>query len=106
MSGTKKSISAVAGSILEEEVVLNLADVCRVSQLSAERVISLVEEGIVQPLGDDPERWRFRAVSLRRIRCAQRLQDDLGINTPGAALVLDLLDELEHLRARLGHYEA
>ena len=34
-----------------------------------------------------------------------RLQRDLGINPDGAALVLDLLDRIEHLESRLRHYE-
>jgi chaperone modulatory protein CbpM len=33
------------------------------------------------------------------------LQRDLDINVAGAALVLDLLDELESLRARLRRFE-
>jgi len=45
-------------------------------------------------------------VSLRRIRCAQRLEEDLGVNTPGVALVLDLLEELERIRARLGRIDS
>jgi chaperone modulatory protein CbpM len=97
--------TTLVGAILEEEVVLSLADVCRASRLSAERIIEMAEEGIVEPVGRSPERWRFRGVSLRRIRCAQRLEEDLGVNTAGIALVLDLMDELEQLRARLDRLE-
>ena len=39
--------ATVVGTILEEEVVLSLAEVCRASRLSAERVIEMAEEGIV-----------------------------------------------------------
>lgn len=35
-----------------------------------------------------------------------RLQRDLGVNPEGAALVLDLLDRIDQLEARLRHYEA
>jgi len=97
--------TTLVGTILEEEVVLSLGELCRASRLSAERVIELADEGIVEPIGRSPETWRFRGVSLRRIRCAQRLEEDLGVNTAGVALVLDLLDELEHLRTRLGRIE-
>ena len=98
--------TALAGSILEEEITLSLADVCRASRLSAERVIEMADEGIVEPLGRRPENWRFRGVSLRRIRCARRLEEDLGLNTAGVALALDLLDELERLRTRLSRFES
>ena len=52
-------------------------------------------------MGRDPEHWRFRGASVRRVRCALRLERDLGVNFAGAALALELLEELEALRARL-----
>lgn len=105
MTGRDTKKTALVGTILEEEVVLSLRELCRASRLSAERVIELADEGIVEPIGSSPESWRFRGVSLRRIRCAQRLEEDLGVNTAGVALVLDLLDELEQLRMRIGRLE-
>ena len=97
--------ATVVGTILEEEVVLSLAEVCRASRLSAERVIEMAEEGIVEPFGRGPESWRFRGASLQRLRCAQRLEEDLGVNSAGIALVLELMDELEQLRERLRRFE-
>ena len=94
-------MSLLSGDVLEEDVELTLAELCRICQLPAERLFELVEEGVVEPLGRDPVRWRFRGISVRRIRCAQRLERDLGVNVAGAALALDLLEELEELRARL-----
>jgi MerR family transcriptional regulator/heat shock protein HspR len=35
-----------------------------------------------------------------------RLQRDLGLNSEGAALVLDLLDRIDHLESQLRHYES
>lgn len=101
MTSSETRKTTLVGTILEEEVVLSLGELCRASRLSAERVIELAEEGVVEPIGRSPESWRFRGVSLRRIRCAQRLEEDLGVNTAGVALVLDLLEELERLRMRL-----
>ena len=97
--------TALVGTILEEEVVLSLGELCRASRLSAERVIELADEGVVEPIGRGPDSWQFRGVSLRRIRCAQRLEEDLGVNAAGVALVLDLLEELEELRTRLGRFD-
>lgn len=105
MTRRENTTVAVIGSILEEEVVLSLAELCHASRLPAERVIELVQEGVVEPIGKDPEHWSFRGISLQRIRCAQRLEEDLGVNTPGIALALDLLDELQRLRARLRRFE-
>ena len=105
MTSRESKKTTLVGTILEEEVVLSLGELCRASRLSAERVIELAEEGVIEPIGCRPETWRFRGVSLRRIRCAERLEEDLGVNTAGAALVLDLLEELERLRMRLGRIE-
>ena len=98
--------TTLVGTILEEEVEHLHEEVGLQGRLSAERVIELAEEGVIEPIGRNPASWRFRGVSLRRIRCAQRLEQDLGLNTAGVALVLDLLEELEELRTRLGRIEA
>jgi chaperone modulatory protein CbpM len=105
MTTGDKGKTTLVGVILEEEVVMTLEEVCRASRLSSVRVIELAREGIVEPVGSKPESWRFRGTDLQRIRCARRLEEDLGVNTPGIALALDLLDELERLRARLGRFE-
>jgi chaperone modulatory protein CbpM len=104
---TRKDTEAITlvGKILEEEVELSLADLCRASQLPAERVIEWVHEGVIEPVGRQPETWRFQGVSLRRVRCARRLEEDLGVNTAGVALALDLLEEIERLRARLSRFD-
>ncbi len=96
-----EALSLLSGDVLEEDVELTLADLCRACRLPAERVYELVEEGVVEPVGRQPGRWRFRGVSLYRVQIALRLQRDLGVNVAGAALALDLLEELEQLRARL-----
>jgi len=44
-------------------------------------------------------------VSVQRIVRAERLSRDLNVNAAGAALVLDLLDEMERLRQRLDRFE-
>ena len=97
-------MSLLSGDVLEEDVELTLAELCRACRLPAEQVYELVEEGIIEPVGRDPARWRFRGVSVRRVRCVLRLERDLGVNIAGAALALDLLEELESLRAGLGRF--
>jgi len=94
-------LSLLSGDVLEEDVELTLADLCRACRLPAERVYEFIEEGVIEAVGREPGGWRFRGVSLQRIRIAQRLQRDLGVNLSGAALAIELLEELEQLRARL-----
>ena len=95
----------LAGEIVEEDLDLTFADLCRLFGVPAERVLELVEEGIAEPVGRDTAQWRFQGVSIKRVRCALHLKRDLGVNTAGAALAVDLLEELERLRQRLQRLE-
>ena len=98
-------VEILSGQLMDEAVDMSLAEVCQACGLTAEQVLELVEHGVAEPSGRQPSHWRFSCVSVRRIHCAQRLQRDLGINLAGAALALDLLDELERMRQRLRRLE-
>lgn len=94
-------LSPVGGDIHEEQDDLTLADLCRRCGVHTRIAIEMVEEGVLAPQGTEPEQWRFTGVHLQRARVAVRLQRDLGLNPAGAALALQLLDEIDTLRARL-----
>ena len=97
------------GFILEEQTELSLDDICRACAVQPHLIIELVHEGVLAPAGDSlraaPDQWHFSGVHLQRARVALRLQNDLGVNLAGAALALELLDELEQLRTRLRRLE-
>jgi chaperone modulatory protein CbpM len=98
---TEDSVPQFAICILEEQTQLTLADLCRACAVHAERIVELVDAGVLEPQGREPARWRFGGASLHRARMALRLQRDLDIDLAGTALALELLDEIESLRARL-----
>jgi chaperone modulatory protein CbpM len=87
--------------ILDEAREMTLADLTRSCRVHAEWVLELVEEGVLEPLGPGGPQWRFAATSVVRVRKAQRLQRDLGVNLPGIALALELLDRIDALESRL-----
>lgn len=94
-------VPVVRGTVLDEERDFTLDQLCRICRQRAEAIISMVEEGILDPEeGENPTTWRFAGPSVTHVRIVVRLQRDLGINLEGAALVLDLLDRLARLRAR------
>ena len=95
------SFATIAGFILEEQNELTLADLCRACAAQADSIVELVNEGVLAPVGETPDYWRFTGVHLHRARVALRLENDLGLNLAGVALVLELLDELDALRARV-----
>lgn len=88
----------LTGTLLDERTVLSLHELCRACGVHAELVIEMVEEGVLDPEGAGPGEWRFRGTALTRAQKALRLVEDLRVNWPGAALALELLDELERTR--------
>ena len=96
----------ITGLILEDQTELRLDDLCRACAAQVERIVELVDEGLLTPAGSAPGEWRVTGVHLHRARVAVRLEDDLGVNLAGAALALELLDELDMLRARVLRLEA
>jgi chaperone modulatory protein CbpM len=92
---------AVSGLIVEEAVELSLFELCRACHADTDEVAMLVDAGVLEPAGREPSEWRFGGGSLRRAHVALRLARELGIEPSGLALVLELLDEIESLRARL-----
>ena len=87
--------------ILEDQSELTLADICRACAIDDVVIIEMVEEGVLVPAGESPAQWRFSGLHLQHAKVAVRLQRDLGVNLQGAALALQLLEEMEQLRARL-----
>ncbi|HCJ50262.1 MAG: MerR family transcriptional regulator [Gallionellales bacterium CG_4_10_14_3_um_filter_54_96] len=91
----------LSGLVMEAQTALTLSEICAICAVHTERIIELVEEGILIPIGRERQNWRFTGKHIRRASVALRLQRDLGINLAGVALALQLLDEVETLRAQL-----
>jgi chaperone modulatory protein CbpM len=92
----------IRGQLIEEETVITVEELCRHCAVEVEEVITLVQEGILDP-ADEVVRveragsWQFHISSVRRVSTVVHLQRDLGVNLPGAALALELLDRIAEL---------
>jgi chaperone modulatory protein CbpM len=93
--------SAIDCVLIEEDVHFTLTDLSRACQVDTDQLVALVNEGILQARGSGPQDWLFPGPTLRRARLALRVSQDLELNAAGTALVLDLLDEIDTLKARL-----
>ncbi|MFT6835759.1 MAG: chaperone modulatory protein CbpM [Francisellaceae bacterium] len=80
-------------------------EICQTCMIKTEIIIEMVEEIIIEPLGDEPEDWRFNESDLFTIKKAIRLHNDLGINFAGIALALDLYGQVEKHQSRISHLE-
>lgn len=98
---TRPEITILVGEVLDERLELDFEAFCRSCRASREFVVGLVDEGVLEPRGNAPDEWRFGGQALRRAQIAARLQRELDVNLAGAALVIDLLEELERLRREL-----
>lgn len=94
-----------SGVVIDADTNLTLAQFCRVCSVHADYVIELVEEGVIQPFGEEVTQWYFPGFCIQRTRKARRLQADLGINLAGVAVILQLLDEVDYLSRRLKELE-
>jgi chaperone modulatory protein CbpM len=90
----------VSGQVLDESLTLSLHELCEYCGVEESIVIEMVREGIVEPIDEGSTQWQFSGRSAVRIRVAHRLRRDLEVNLPGAALALDLLEEIETLKTR------
>jgi chaperone modulatory protein CbpM len=79
---------------------ISLVEIIACTHVERARVIEMVDAGLLEPDGAAIEEWRFAPRDLQRLRAAQRLITDLGVNLSGAALILDLIEERDALLTR------
>jgi chaperone modulatory protein CbpM len=91
--------------VVEEEVEMSLDELCRACGAEGELVLQLLEHGVLEARDAQrntaPRTQVFVGASLRRTRVALRLIRDLEVNAPGAALAVELLDEISRLQREL-----
>jgi chaperone modulatory protein CbpM len=88
----------ISALLLDDSVEFSLEELCSACRVSEDFVVEVVAEGIVEPIGAERAQWRFSGVALTRVQRVIRLQHEFDVNLPGAALALELLEELERLR--------
>ncbi len=85
--------------VLDRHTRFSFSEMCHACDASKDVVIEMVHEGVIDAKGAEPDDWQFHGEELVRARRALRLVRDLRVNWPGAALALDLMDQLERLRS-------
>lgn len=92
--------------ITDDETV-SLVKLCHCTEIPVEQLFSMVEYGVLEPINSQLShiRWRFSANSISRVQTALRLQRDLDVNMAGAALAIELMDELKQLRQNINNFK-
>lgn len=91
--------------VMDEHQSISLYELCESCHVDSGWVVELVDYGILHPQGKAQKDWLFSGLDLYRSQKAYRLQHDLQIEAHALGIMLDLLDEVENLRARLKHLE-
>jgi len=60
--------------------------------------LEIVAESILEPSSPVPDAWRLPVLAVARVQRVLRLQREFEVNLAGAALALELLEEIERLK--------
>jgi chaperone modulatory protein CbpM len=96
-----KEYFIVEGTLLDEKHSYTLRELVDLGLTDQDTLVQMMEYGIIDPIGKQSEQWVFTARAIVRSQKALRLHHDLSIDWSGISLALDLLDEIEALRAQL-----
>jgi hypothetical protein len=99
-SNHSSSLSTMVVS-LEGEKLYTFEYAASIAETSITVVKVYVELGVIEPNG-----IMLHSREITRIAQIQRLRQDLGLNLVGAAIVLDMAQEVAQLRARLKAHQS
>ena len=101
MNMTNDASTVHTSEIVDADAIVTLEELCSCCSVEPDWIAQLVENGAIETVNQHKSDWQFTRLTIVRVAKARRLERDLSLNTPGIALALELLDEIEHLRSRL-----
>jgi chaperone modulatory protein CbpM len=84
-----------------EDACLTLEQLCAACELERDWLVRRVQEGLIPVTGRAIAEWRFSATHLARARRMRDIERSFDAAPELAALVADMLEEMDALRARL-----
>ena len=85
----------------DETDFLTLEQLCSVCALERDWLAVRVREGLIPATGSADTEWRFTTTTLARVRRMREIERTYDAAPELAALVADMLEEIDALRARL-----
>ena len=86
--------------VVVEEACLSVEQLAAACAVDPSWVLRLVDEGLFPRLPGSSDTWRFDVAALRRARRIRAVERDFDAAPELAALVADMLEELDALRSR------
>ena len=99
MSARKRS--TYEGQVLDDRTEITIVQLCQRCAVESELVHRMVAEGILEPSRQEGSTMYFPLSSTKRTQVVLRLRSDLGVNMAGAALALELLEQINQLKSQL-----
>ncbi len=93
--------SMLTGVLVDDTLSITFIDLCRQYGIPEEILLEMLEHGLIADITVPNKQIVFEPSHLKRILSAHRIHRDLGINSPGVILALELLDELDKLQQQL-----
>jgi chaperone modulatory protein CbpM len=92
--------------MIDEDACLTVEEICSVCALEREWLVVRVRDGLIPATGAADTRnadtaWRFTTTTLARVRRMREIERSYDAAPELAALVADMLEEMDALRARL-----
>ena len=85
----------------DEDDCLTLEELCVSCALEREWLVVRVREGLIPTAGGTDPEWRFTTAALARARRMREIERTYDAAPELAALVADMLEQMDELRARL-----
>ena len=86
---------------IAEDACFTVEQFCAVCAIEREWLIRHVEEGLIPVSGTVVTEWRFTTTTLARVRRMREIERTFDAAPELAALMADMVEELDELRARL-----
>lgn len=85
----------------DEDASLTLEELCVTCALEREWLVVRVREGLIPAVGVADTEWRFTTAALARARRMREIERTYDAAPELAALVADMLEQMDDLRASL-----
>jgi hypothetical protein len=96
-SGSSKPADRTPGGPARIEELLSAEALAAAVGISSDLLVRLVRLGVIEPVASEAS--EFTAATAAKLRRMVRLRGDLGVGFVGAAIIVDLLQQLERLEA-------
>jgi chaperone modulatory protein CbpM len=95
------SDAQIVVATIVEDAYFTVEQFCAVCSIEQEWIVRHVQEGLFPISGAVVSEWRFSSADLRRAQRMRDIEREFEAAPELAALVADMLEEIDELRARL-----